>query len=91
MLTALVGSCNAYYAVFSVIMIVTAVVVKSIAERTWRPLLAGAITVVVIGSVLVANLAPSLLHNRRNGDNEQVAERHRQPRSTCTACALSNS
>ena len=58
-------------------MIVTAALVMAAARWTWRPLLAGAVTVVLIAGVVGFNLLPSLLYSHRHGDNTAVA--HRQP------------
>ena len=76
-LVALVGSCNVYYAAFSTLMILTAALVTAAARWTWRPLFAGAVTVVLVAGVVGFNLLPSLLYSHRHGENTEVA--HRQP------------
>ena len=74
---ALVGSCNSYYAVFSAILIATAALASAVAARSWRPVLAGAVTILLIGAVLGVNLLPSILYSREHGKNE-VAQRQAQ-------------
>ncbi len=74
-LAALLGSCNVYFAGFSILMIVTAAFVTAAARRTWRPIVAGAVSVVIIGGVLGVNLLPSLLYSREHGKNTEVAHR----------------
>ena len=62
---------------FSTLMILTAALVTAAARWTWRPLFAGAVTVVLVAGVVGFNLLPSLLYSHRHGENTEVA--HRQP------------
>jgi hypothetical protein len=74
----LTGSCNAYYAVFSILLIITASLVGAVARSDSAPIAAGAMTVLVIVAALGANLAPSILYEREHGDNVEVANREPQ-------------
>lgn len=70
-----VGSASAYYAVFGTICIVTAAGVGAVRARSPRPALVGALTAAAIAAVLSANLGPTLLHRRAEGENIEVAQR----------------
>ena len=72
---AAIGSLGAYYAVFSVLLFVVAGAVAAIARRSWRPVWSAAILTATVGVVLVANIAPSILHRLRQGANPETIVR----------------
>lgn len=69
------GSFGAYYAIFALLSIVLMAVISAAANRSTRPLTAAAGFGAVIGTVLVANLASSLLYRRSNGINDVAGVR----------------
>lgn len=69
------GSASGYYAVFGAIAIVAAAVVGAVRCRAARPLLVGGLVAVAVAAVLVVNVLPTLLHQRAEGRNREVAQR----------------
>jgi phosphoglycerol transferase len=70
-----VASGSFYYAVFTVILVVVATILRLVATRDRRALVAGAVVVGAIAAASVLQLAPTLVYTAANGGNDQVAER----------------
>jgi phosphoglycerol transferase len=64
-----------YYAVFTVILVAVAAVLRFIGTRDRRTLAAGGVVLAAILAVSLVQLAPTLVYTARHGDNDQVAER----------------
>lgn len=70
-----VASGSFYYAVFTVILVIVAAILRFVSTRDRRALLAGAVIVGAIVAVSLLQLAPTLVYTAANGGNDQVAER----------------
>ncbi|HEX5195172.1 MAG TPA: hypothetical protein VFW09_20445 [Solirubrobacteraceae bacterium] len=64
-----IASTGLYYAVFGLIMIAAAVLLKLLVRRRWRPLLPGAAAFALVLVVLVANLSPTFVYHAGHGGN----------------------
>ncbi|MET0728640.1 MAG: hypothetical protein ABWZ76_10135 [Acidimicrobiales bacterium] len=69
------ASAGAYYAFFALLLIALGGAVGATARRTWRPVVSAATQVVLIGSVFVLNILPSIAYWIREGSNQRVARR----------------
>ena len=74
-LCALVGSCGAYYAIFSVIVIAIASILAALTHRRRAPLVRGALFAATVTVTFMVNVGRSVLYQRREGANPLVAER----------------
>jgi len=70
-----VGSASGYYAVFGATCIVSAALIGAIRDRRARRLVVGLATAAAVALVVVANVTPTLLHRRAEGENTEVAAR----------------
>ncbi|MGH2997277.1 MAG: hypothetical protein ACRDM9_13255, partial [Gaiellaceae bacterium] len=70
-----VASGSFYYAVFTVVLVVVAAVLRFVGTRERRAVLAAAVVVGTILTVSLLQLAPTLVYTAVNGSNDQVAER----------------
>jgi len=70
----LVGSSGVYYPFFSCLFLLLSGVVVSLGRKKISPLIVSVLLVVVIGSTVLINLSPSLVHIYKNG-NVHVADR----------------
>jgi hypothetical protein len=64
-----------YYAVFTVVLVVAAALLRAVGGRSLRPLVEGGAVVAVIAVLSLVSLAPTLAYRARHGTNEQVAHR----------------
>jgi hypothetical protein len=64
-----IASTGLYYAVFGLIMIAAAVLLKLLSGRRWRPLLPGVAAFALVLVVLVGNLAPTAIYHAGHGGN----------------------
>jgi phosphoglycerol transferase len=71
----LVGSLGTYYAVFTLLLVGSAALLGAATRRTWKPVLAGAVTGLTIAVVHGVNLLPTFLYVRAHGDNPLVTRR----------------
>jgi phosphoglycerol transferase len=69
------GGSTLYYAVFAILLVGSAVIVRVVAGRGWRPGVPGVVVAVAIGVVLVLNLLPGLTYEAAHGHNPAVASR----------------
>ena len=79
-LTIALATTGAYYLVFSMLLVATAAIIRAVAARTARPLVAAGVVLGIGAVALFLNLAPSLLFFIRHGQNLEVA--HRSPFET---------
>ena len=70
-----VASGSFYYSVFTVILVGAAGILRFVAVRDRRSLVAGGVVVAVIGAVSLLQLAPTIAYRAANGRNETVAKR----------------
>jgi hypothetical protein len=70
-----VGSSSAYYAVFSIVLVVALGVVLAVRRWSWRALLAPAVIAASIGLVVVANVAGDLVTAAGRGANPEAVAR----------------
>lgn len=75
LLCVLAGSAGAYYAIFAVIVIVSAALLTALGHRRRAPLARGAIFAAAITITFLVNVSGSVLFQRREGANPLVAER----------------
>ncbi len=71
----LIASNGIYYAFFAVVVLAGSGISGAARHRTWRPLTSVALLSALILLVTLANLAPSILYQRANGPNPEVAQR----------------
>ena len=64
-----------YYAVFTVVLVAAAALLRAVAGRSARPLLQGGAVVAVIAVLSLVSLAPTFAYRVRHGTNQQVAHR----------------
>ena len=64
-----------YYAVFTVVLVAAAALLRAVAGRSVRPLWEGGAVVAVIAVLSLVSLAPTLAYRARHGTNQQVAHR----------------
>lgn len=72
---AVVGSCGAYYALFSVLLIGVVAALGAVVARSLQPLWAGMLAAAGICATLGLNLSGSVRYRRAHGVNEAVATR----------------
>lgn len=72
---AVIGSANAYYAVFALCLLGVAALAGALARGSWRPLLAGAACGALIVGTLLVNSWPALRYQGDNGKNPGAAAR----------------
>jgi len=77
-LAILVGAASGsfYYAAFTVVLVVLAMLLRFLGTRDRGALLAGGLVVAAILGVALVQLAPTLVYRAANGTNEEVAQRH---------------
>ena len=71
----LVGLASLYYALFTILLLVLAALVRWAASRSWRSLIPAAIAIAVTGVLLVIDLIPGLAYRWANGPNPATAVR----------------
>ena len=71
----LLAGTGLYYAAFTMVLLVAAGVLASIAARSWRPMLSGGVLVAVMGAVLVLAALPNILHSAPSGGETAVEGR----------------
>ncbi len=73
---AVVASANGYYALFTIVLALVAGTVASIARRAVTAFAAAAASTFVLLGVTFINLAPTILQQRSEGQNPEVAQRN---------------
>ncbi|WP_027005372.1 hypothetical protein [Conexibacter woesei] len=71
----LAGGCGLYYAVFTILLVGLAAVLRAIATRSWRSGVPGVLAAAAIGVVLIVNISPALAYQHKHGKDEPVAKR----------------
>ena len=71
-LCVVIGSANAYYATFALVLILGATVVAAVLRR-WRSARDGVLIVVLVVATLAVNLAPTLVYEAGHGRDAAVA------------------
>ncbi len=69
------ASGSGYYAVFTVVLVAVAAVLRFIVRRERQALVAGGAVVAAIAAVALLQLAPTLVYRAANGTNDEVAKR----------------
>ena len=69
------ASGSGYYAVFTVVLVVVAALLRFVARRDREALVAGGAVVAAILAVSLVQLAPTIVYRAANGTNDQVAKR----------------
>ena len=69
------ASGSGYYAVFTVVLVAVAAVLRFIVRREREALVAGGAVVAAIAAVALLQLAPTLVYRAANGTNDEVAKR----------------
>ena len=69
------ASGSGYYAVFTVVLVVVAALLRFVARRDREALVAGGAVVAAIVAVSLVQLAPTIVYRAANGTNDQVAKR----------------
>ncbi|MDX6597369.1 MAG: hypothetical protein QOE87_1256, partial [Gaiellales bacterium] len=72
---AVVASGGIYYAIFTVLLLLTAIGVRLLVTRDWRALLTGGAVLAAIGVVMVCNQLPTVIYQSDHGKNDLVAQR----------------
>lgn len=72
---AVVASGGIYYAIFTVLLLLTATGVRLLSTRDWRALLTGGAVLAAICVVMVCNQLPTVLYQSEHGKNDLVAQR----------------
>lgn len=70
-----VGSASLYYAIFALILITAAGMLRLLSQRNRQGLVATGLVLAALGAVVMLNQAPTLLYHARYGDNSSVAQR----------------
>ncbi|MGH3079809.1 MAG: hypothetical protein ACRDNH_01555 [Gaiellaceae bacterium] len=70
------ASGSGYYAVFTVVLVIVAAVLRFVASREREALIAGGAVVAAITAVFLLQLAPTLVYRAVNGSNDEVARRY---------------
>jgi hypothetical protein len=70
------ASGSGYYAVFTVLLVAVAAVLRFVARREREGLVAGAAVVAAITAVSLLQLAPTIVNRVVNGSNDEVAQRY---------------
>jgi hypothetical protein len=73
-----IASTGLYYAVFGLVMIAAALLLKLLSGRRWRPLVPGLAAFALVLVVLVANLAPTVVYHAQHGGNSAEVHSARQ-------------
>lgn len=69
------GAAGVYYAFFAMYFVAVGGLASALQRRSWRPAVASGLLILVTGSTVAANLAPSLLYWKEHGMNPAVAAR----------------
>ena len=69
------ASGSGYYAVFTVVLVIVAALLRFVARRDREALVAGGAVVAAILAVSLVQLAPTIVYRAANGTNDQVAKR----------------
>jgi phosphoglycerol transferase len=72
---AVLASTGAYYAFFSLLLLVLAGAVAGVARRSWGPVRSAALQVSIVAAVFVANISPSIAYWLREGSNPRITPR----------------
>ena len=72
-----VGTTLSYYALFTLMLLTLAGIVRVLAERQLRAVVVPVVLVIVVGAGIVAMIAPTLVYRTKHGTDELVA--HREP------------
>lgn len=75
---AVLASTSIYYAFFGLCLIVASGALEALRRRVWQPLGSAALVCALLAGLVMANLAPSLLHRHTQGRNPEVAVRSMQ-------------
>jgi phosphoglycerol transferase len=70
-----IGSLGVYYATFTVLLVGVAALVTAATGWSWRPIVQGAVVVLLIGGMSFVNDIPAALYRHQHGVDEQVAHR----------------
>jgi phosphoglycerol transferase len=70
------ASCSGYYAVFTVLLVALAAVLRFVVRREGQALVAGGAVVAAITAVSLVQLAPTIVYRAANGANDEVAKRY---------------
>ena len=71
----IIGGTNLYYAIFAIILVALAAVVRLVATRSWRAVVPAAGVVAGVVVVLFANVLPLIAYRAANGDATGLAQR----------------
>jgi hypothetical protein len=74
-LCALVASSGAYYAVFTLVLVLCASLIRLAVGGERRAIATGGAVAALVAVILAANLSPSLVYRLRHGPNPEAAER----------------
>ena len=69
------ASATFYFSSFTVVLVVSAALLRAVVSRSVRPLARGGVVAGVILAVTLVSLAPTLVYRTQHGTNEQVAHR----------------
>ncbi|MDQ7743551.1 hypothetical protein [Hydrogenophaga pseudoflava] len=72
---AVVASTSIYYAFFGLVLVAATGLMESLRRAVWQPLKSATATCLLVGGLVVLNLAPTLLYQHREGPNPAVAGR----------------
>jgi hypothetical protein len=70
------ASGSGYYAVFAVVLVIVAAVLRFVVSRDRAGLVAGGAVVAAITAVSLLQLAPTIVYRAANGSNDEVAKRY---------------
>jgi hypothetical protein len=70
------ASGSGYYAVFTVLLVALAAVLRFVVRREGQALVAGGAVVAAITAVSLVQLAPTIVYRAANGANDEVAKRY---------------
>lgn len=70
------ASGSGYYAVFTVVLVIVAALLRFVAGREREALVAGGAIVAAITAVSLLQLAPTLVYRAVNGSNDEVSQRY---------------
>jgi hypothetical protein len=70
-----VASGSFYYSAFTAVLVVVSALLRYVATRERRPLLAGGLVLGALLAVSLVQLAPTLVYRAANGTNDEVAKR----------------
>jgi phosphoglycerol transferase len=69
------GASTLYYAVFTIMLLGLAALLRGLASRSLRAVLPGVVAAFAVGVVLVVNLGPPLLYQHRHGSDQAIVRR----------------